>query len=69
METTLIDIKGMTCMGCINSVKQVLQALPGVGKVEVSLEQGRARIDFDPAQTPVAGLKAAIEDAGFEVAA
>ncbi len=69
MATAVLSIKGMSCMGCVNSVTRVLQQVPGVGKVEVALEQGRAKIDFDPAKTAMPELKAAIEDAGFEVAA
>lgn len=67
METTVFNIKGMTCMGCVNSITRVLQQLPGVGKVEVSLGQEQAKINFDPAKTALTELKATIEDAGFEV--
>ncbi len=69
METTVFNIKGMTCMGCVNSITRVLQQLPGVGKVEVSLEQEQAKINFDPAKTALTELKATIEDGGFEVVA
>ena len=55
----------MTCGGCVRSVERVLKAIPGVSAVEVSLDEGKVRIDYDG--VPVAQLSQAIEDAGFEV--
>ncbi|MFM2054846.1 MAG: hypothetical protein RL456_2883 [Pseudomonadota bacterium] len=69
MTDLTLSITGMTCGGCARSVTGVLKALPGVAAVEVSLEQGEARVSYDPAQVTPAQLSAAVEDAGFEVAA
>lgn len=66
METTTIEIKGMSCGGCTASVTKVLSELPGVTKVEVSLHPGQAVVEFDPAQVTRPALCAAIEEAGFE---
>ena len=67
MKTETLKIKGMTCMGCVGSVKQVLESVPGVSTVNVSLEQGLAIVDYDAARTDPARLGAAVEEAGFEV--
>ena len=67
METQTIDIKGMTCGGCVKSVTSVLQNVAGVSKVEVSLEKNHAVVNFDPAKANPEQFKAAIEDAGFDV--
>lgn len=67
MQTTTIKIDGMTCMGCVNSVKNVLEEISGVGKVEVSLEQAKATILYDAGKTNDDQLKEVIEDAGFDV--
>lgn len=67
METAIVNIKGMTCMGCVNSVKRVLQAVNGVDKVDVTLDPGQARVEYDPAAAGPAQFRAAIEDAGYEV--
>lgn len=66
METKVMKVGGMSCQGCVKSVTNVLQALPGVEKAEVSIERGEARVEFDPARVDVAALKGAIEGAGFE---
>lgn len=67
MQTTTIKIKGMTCMGCVNSVRTVLENLTGVIQIEVSLEQAEATIQYDPIKVGLDQLKEAIIDAGFEV--
>lgn len=67
METAIINIKGMTCGGCVKSVTTVLQNIAGVSSVDVSLEQNRASINYDPAQVNYAQFKSAIEDAGYDV--
>jgi copper chaperone len=68
MQTEVIKIEGMTCTGCVNSVKNVLEKIPGVDSVEVSLEQKQATIRYDEASADIARFRKAIEDAGFEVA-
>jgi len=68
MQTEIIKIEGMTCMGCVNSVKNVLEKIPGVDSAEVSLDQKQATIQYDDASASTAQFRKAIEDAGFEVA-
>ena len=40
METAVVKIRGMTCTGCVNSVKNVLQKISGVSSADVSLGIG-----------------------------
>ena len=68
MEDVIIKVDGMSCQGCVRNVTGVLQALPGVASVEVSLDAGQARVAYDAQQVDVAHLRAAIEDAGFDAA-
>jgi len=67
MKEIVIGVGGMSCQGCVKNVTGVLQALPGVERVEVSLEAGQATIAFDAAKVGPDHFKAAIEDAGFDV--
>lgn len=68
METAKIAVKGMTCMGCVASVKRVLGAIDGVAQADVSLEPAQAQVAYDPARTNLHAIKAAITDAGYDVA-
>ena len=67
MKTVQLNIEGMTCNGCVSSVTNVLQKISGVSSAEVSLEQKRATVVFDPAQCNPGQFKTAVEDAGFDV--
>ncbi|MBY0270697.1 MAG: copper ion binding protein [Burkholderiales bacterium] len=68
METKVVAISGMTCMGCVSSVKRVLGNLNGVSQAEVSLEKAQAAVTYDPGKTSLQAIKAAITDAGYDVA-
>ena len=67
MQTEIIKVDGMTCMGCVNSVKNVLEKIPGVHSADVSLEQKQVTVAYDAATTHTDLLKNAIKEAGFEV--
>jgi len=67
MQSATLTVSGMTCGGCVRSVTNLLQALDGVAKADVSLEAQRAVVDYDAAKVSVAQMKSAIEDAGYEV--
>ena len=68
MQTQVIKVNGMTCMGCVNSVKNVLEKIPGVSSANVSLEQKQVTVEYDAATTSAEQFKDAIRGAGFEVA-
>ncbi len=67
METVL-KVNGMTCQGCVRSVTRVLQQIPGVESVDVSLDRGEAALKYDAAKTGVGDFRKAVEEAGFEAA-
>jgi copper chaperone len=69
MENVTLNVQGMTCGGCVASVTRVLKAVPGVTDAAVTLQPGLAKVSYDPARTQPAALRAAIEDAGFDVVA
>ena len=67
MQAEVIKINGMTCMGCVNSVKNVLEKIPGVSNANVSLEQQQVTIEYDASKAHTDQFREAIKDAGFEV--
>ncbi|GBQ22764.1 heavy-metal-associated domain-containing protein [Gluconacetobacter sacchari] len=69
METLTLNVTGMTCDGCVSSVRKALENTDGVTAADVTLQPGRASISYDPARTSPAALRMAVEDAGFEIAA
>jgi copper chaperone CopZ len=67
MKTTLI-VDGMTCEHCVKHVTDALKAVSGVKKVKVNLKNKKAEIDHEDG-TALDVLKAAVVEAGFQVAA
>jgi copper chaperone len=67
MDNIELQVKGMSCQGCVGSVTRVLKATPGVADARVTLNPGRAEVTYDPAQTNPAALRHAIEEAGYGV--
>ncbi len=66
MNHETIVIEGMSCGGCVNSVRKALERLE-VNVVEVTI--GTATVEYDPAATSRETLVEAIVDAGFDVPA
>ncbi|WP_214413306.1 heavy-metal-associated domain-containing protein [Sphaerisporangium fuscum] len=66
MSTSTYIVKGMTCGHCVSSVKEEVGEVPGVTGVEVDLDSGR--VEVSGAALDDAAIRAAIEEAGYQVA-
>ena len=64
-QTSLHIVKGMTCDHCVASVTEEVSEVAGVREVDVDLASGRLVVTG----TDVAdeAVKAAVEEAGYEV--
>ena len=60
-------IEGMSCNHCVKHVREALSDLNGVTNVEVNLEDKYAILESG-AEIEDKDIKAAIDDAGYEVA-
>ena len=67
VEVVIMDISGMHCDGCVNTLTGVLAEMEGVGDVKVSLEYEQAKVKFDPEEVSPEDMKEAVEDKGYEV--
>ena len=67
-ELTL-PIEGMTCASCVGRVEKALAGVPGVTLANVNLATENATVQFDPAVVTADQLDAAVERAGYKVAA
>ena len=68
MSTTTVTVEGMSCGGCANSVRAELTHIPGVAEVDVDVTNGTVTIASD-APVDAAAIRAAVEEAGYTVAA
>ncbi|OUM93050.1 MAG: hypothetical protein BAA04_02745 [Firmicutes bacterium ZCTH02-B6] len=67
METKVLKISGMSCQHCKMAVTNALKGVAGVESVEVDLSEGKATVRFDPAVATDEAMRAAVEEAGYEV--
>ncbi len=65
-QRTTLTIKGMTCGGCVATVKLKLKNTRGVIAYDVSLDKGEAEVTYDPALTNPETIAAAISETGFK---
>ena len=65
-ETAQIDIKGMTCEGCVNQVKTALEKVEGVKEVKVTLADNNATVVYDTKKSDHKKLENAVNSTGFK---
>ncbi|XP_030065925.1 copper-transporting ATPase 1 isoform X3 [Microcaecilia unicolor] len=65
-RVTVLNIEGMTCNSCVQSIKGVISQKPGVKSIDVSLANHTGTIEFEPALTNPEALRGFIDDMGFE---
>lgn len=65
MKTITLNVTGMSCEGCVNSVKSALSRLEGVHKADVSLADKQAVLEVEDA-VDATDLVGAVEAAGYQ---
>ena len=66
MKNVVIKIKGMGCQNCVKAVTEELSALDGVSKVNVSLENACAEVEYDESKVTTDKMIAAITELEYE---
>ena len=67
MQSLTIPITGMSCAGCVNSVRNAFSKVPGVTDVQVTV--GAATVTYEPKLTNPDALRRTVTEAGYGVAA
>ena len=66
-QTDTYTVAGMTCAHCVASVSEEVHEIPGVEHVDVVLKSGALNItSAEPIDE--AAVKAAVEEAGYQLA-
>ena len=69
MAQRTLDVEGMACTGCEDTVTEALVELDGVESADADHEAGTVAVVYADAETDTGELSNAIEDAGYEVVA
>ncbi len=66
-ETVFINVTGMKCGGCENTINNALAAIDGVLSVNASHKDKQVEVEFEPEKTDLDAIEDAIINAGFTV--
>ncbi|QXP84587.1 heavy-metal-associated domain-containing protein [Methylococcus sp. ANG] len=68
MATIQLQVTGMKCGGCENTVTKTVTALDGVTSVTASHKENRVDVEYDPARIDPEAIRKAIAGQGYTVA-
>ncbi len=65
-QTRIIQVDGMTCDKCVDSVHGATVGMDGVISIAVDLADNLATVTFDDSKTSAEQIASAIDEAGFD---
>ncbi|MDS0476303.1 heavy metal translocating P-type ATPase [Natrinema sp. 1APR25-10V2] len=65
-RTAHLDIRGMSCANCSQTINDALESLDGVREASVNFATDEGTVEYDPDDVSLAAIYAAIDDAGYE---
>ena len=65
MKQVTLNVQGMSCNHCVNSVEGAVKNAGAAGKVD--LPSNTVTVDYDENKVSLDTIKAAIEDQGYDV--
>ncbi len=67
MTNLTMNVEGMTCGHCAQTVKDAVTGLSGINRVDVDLEKKLVTVEFDEVLGKVESITDKIVEVGFEV--
>lgn len=64
-RTAQLDIQGMSCANCSQTITEAVEDLSGVSEATINVATDEGSIDYDPTETSLAEIYDAIEDSGY----
>lgn len=65
MKNITLQVEGMSCQHCVNSIEGALKEIGAKGKVD--LKNNSVDVSFDEKQISIGLIKETIEEQGYEV--
>ena len=63
----IINVDGITCEHCVDTIKEAVEILDGVFSVDVDIEKKQVVVEFDEKIAKAEDLIDKIEEVGFEI--
>ncbi|WP_258833567.1 copper chaperone CopZ [Peribacillus frigoritolerans] len=67
MKNITLNVQGMSCGHCVNSIEGSVGQLEGINQVNVKLNDAQVEVTFNESQVSLDIIKETIEDQGYEV--
>ncbi|MEC1742810.1 copper chaperone CopZ [Schinkia azotoformans] len=67
MEKVLLNVEGMSCGHCKQTIEGALGEIDGVCHATVDLKEKTVEINYDSSKVELIALKEVIEDQGYDV--
>ena len=67
MANQTLNVEGMTCDHCVQTIKEAVNNLVGISRVEVDLENKQVAVEYDKALVKLGSITDKIVEIGFEV--
>ena len=64
----VIEVQGMTCEGCENTIRVALGRLDGVGTVDPDFRTSQVGVRYDDDRVSEEAINERIRDAGYDMA-
>ena len=63
----ILNVDGITCENCVDTIKEALESLDGLFSVDVDIEKKQVVLEFDEKIAKAEDLIDKIEEVGFKV--
>lgn len=63
----VLNVQGMSCNSCVNSIEGSVGQLTGVSSVQVDVAGGKVTVEFDDTPETLAIIRETIEEQGYDV--
>ena len=67
MKKITLEVNGMTCDHCVQTIKDTLNKIIGLNLIEINLDKSQVIVEFNESQTNIKILSGEIVALGFEV--
>ena len=67
MANQTLNVEGMTCDHCVQTIKEAVNNLVGISRVELDLENKQVSLEYDKALVKLDSITDKIVEIGFEV--
>ncbi len=65
MADLILKLRGMSCASCANNIEKSIRSVPGVSECQVNFAMEQAAVQYNPQQTNLQTIQAAVEEAGY----